>query len=85
MLRTLFFIEAYYQFIITARYIPDALNTLADYLSCNELEKFHTNHHTANCYSSCTPVNLLQWLLHPHMDKTSDHWTQQFSTFVNKE
>ena len=85
MLCMLFFIKAQYQFKITARHIPGILNTLADYLSHNKLEKFHTNHHTANCYPSCTPVNILQWLLDPHMDWTSDHWTQQFNTFVNKE
>ena len=33
MLRTLFFIEAWYQFKITARHIPGTLNTQADYLS----------------------------------------------------
>lgn len=85
MLCTLFFIKAQYQFKIIARHIPGALNTLADYLSYIELEKFHTNHHTANRYPSCTPVNLLQWLLDPRMDWMSDHWTQQFSTFINKE
>ena len=85
MLRTLFFIEAQYQFKITARHIPGTLNTLADYLSRNELKSFYTNHHIANRYPSCIPDNLLQWLLDPRMDWTSDHWTQQFNTFVNKE
>ena len=85
MLRTLFFIEAQYQFKITARHIPGTLNSLTDYLSRNELKIFYINHHAANCYPSCIPDNLLQWLLDPQMDWTSDHWTQQFSIFVSKE
>ena len=84
MLRTLFFIEAHYQFKITAKHIPGTLNTWADHMSRHKLEHFYDYHHTASHYPSCIPKNLLQWLLDPQMDWTSSHWTQQFSTFVSE-
>jgi len=59
MLRTLFFIEAQYQFKLIARHVLGKLNTLADYLSRNKLKKIFTNHHIANQYLSCVPDNLL--------------------------
>ena len=62
MLRTLFFIESHYQFKITAKHIPNTLNTLADHLSRHKLEHFYDYHRTASHYPSCIPKNLLQWL-----------------------
>jgi len=85
MLRTLFFIEAQCQFKIAARHIPGNVNSLADYLSRNELELFYTKHQGANSHPSHIPPNLLQWLLDPHMDWTSELWTLQFNTFVTRE
>ena len=40
MLRTLFFIEAHLQFSISSQHIAGSSNTLADYLSRNQLKKF---------------------------------------------
>ena len=71
MLRTLFFTEAKYQFKLVATHIPGIHNTLADYLSRNQLNLFRMKLPSANVYPSHVPLSLLQWLLDPQMDLTS--------------
>ena len=85
MLRVLFFAEAHYQFRLVAQHIPGTCNTLADHLSRNQLNKFHKKFPSANEYASPVPFSVLQWLLDTQVDWTSEHWTQLFITFVNKE
>ena len=82
MLRTLFFIEAHLQFSISSQHIA---NTLADYLSRNQLKIFYAKFPSAHRHSSAVPSSLLQWLLDPNMDWTSHHWMERFNTFVRKE
>jgi len=84
MIRTLFFVEAHFQFQLTAAHIPGSHNTLADFLSRNQVNRFRTQHHEADIFPLCVPLSLLQWLLDLQMDWTSETWTQLFSTFVNK-
>jgi len=83
MVRTLFFIEARYQFKLKALHIPGKHNYLADYLSRNQMSTFHTMHPTANNIPSTVSPSILQWLLDPHLSWTSETWIQQFNTFVS--
>ena len=85
MLRVLFFAEAHYQFRLVAQHIPGTRNTLADHLSRNQLNEFQKKFLSANKHASPVPFSLLQWLLDTQVDWTSEHWTQLFTTFVNRE
>ena len=84
MLRTLFFVEAHFQFQLQATHIPGSHNTLTGFLSRNQVAKFRTQHPHADMFPSCVPLSLLQWLLDLQMDWTSETWTQLFSTFVSR-
>ena len=85
MLRILFFVEAYFQCKVEAKHIPGTRNTLADHLSRNRLDKFHAEHTNASTHPSHVPLPLLQWLLDPQMDWTSERWIQLFNTSVSRE
>ena len=84
MLRTLFFVEAQFQFQLKATHIPGSHNVLADCLSRNQVAKFRTQHPNADIFPSCIPLSLLQWLLDLQVDWTSETWTQRFSIFVSR-
>jgi len=84
MLRTLFFIEAHFQFEISSMHVPGVSNTLADYLSRNLMTKFHANLPHADTHPSHVPPFLLQWLLDTQLDWTSQRWTRKFNSFVNR-
>ena len=82
MLWGLFFIEAHYQFKITATHIPGQHNELADNLSRNRLVDFLRKKTGALPTTSNVPVSFLQWLLNPKLEWTSQAWMRQFATFV---
>ena len=85
MLRTLFFIEAHHQFKLTSEHVSGSNNTLADYLSRNQIELFQASHKTAKSLPAHINPSLLQWLLHLQLDWTSPAWTHQFSSFVQRQ
>ena len=85
LLRCLFFLEAHFQFQLSATHLPGALNERADDLSRNRLSSFHDKMPEAAPYPSPIPPSLLQWLLDPGLSWTSPVWIQQFSSFVRKE
>ena len=85
MLWGLFFIEAHYQFKISATHIPGQHNELADDLSRNRLVDFLRKKTGALPTASNVPVSFLQWLLNPKLEWTSQAWMRQFATFVRKE
>lgn len=84
LLRCLFFIEAHFQFRLTATHIPGVENDLADDLSRNNIVQFLEKSKLANPNPSTIPPSLLQWLLHPNMDWTCPSWTRLFSSSVHK-
>ena len=84
LLRCLFFIEAYFQFQLSAVYLPGEQNVQADDLSRNRLSAFHEKVPEASSLPSPIPPTLLQWLLHPHLDWTSATWIQLFTSSVVK-
>jgi len=65
LLRCLFFLEAHFQFQLSAYHLPGILNDSADDLSRNHLSSFQTKMPMADTYHSSIPPSLLQWLLHP--------------------
>ncbi len=82
MLRCLFFIEAHGQFSLSAVHLPGACNTLADDLSRDRLSSFRQKMGNVPLVETVIPHSLLQWLLDPDMDWTSQTWTQQFISSV---
>jgi hypothetical protein len=84
LLRCLFFVEASYQFYLSASHIPGRLNDCADDLSRNRLSAFQAKMPDAQPYSIPIPSSLLQWLLQPKETWTSPSWIQQFTTFLKK-
>ena len=60
MLRCLFFIEAHHQFQVEAIHIPGNSNGLADNLSRNNVDLFHSKLRTANPHPSHVPSSLVQ-------------------------
>ena len=85
LLRSLFFLEAYFQFQLSATHIPGVQNVCADDLSRNRLPAFREKVPHADKYPSHIPSSLMQWLLLPGTEWTSPTWMQQFSSFVRKE
>ena len=85
LLRCLFFLEAHFQFQLSAYHLPGILNDCADDLSRNHLSSFQAKMPMADTYSSSIPPSLLQWLLHPDLSWTSPIWIQLFNSFVRKE
>lgn len=85
LLRCLFFLEAHFQFQLSAKHLPGVLNERADDLSRNRLPAFRDKMPEAAPYPSPIPPSLLQWLLHPDLSWTSPAWIQQFASFVRKD
>ena len=84
LLRCLFFMEASFQFQLSASHIPGVNNILADLLSRNKLPLFLSKVTQANAEPAAIPPQLPQLLLDTKMDWTSPTWTQLFSSFVLK-
>ena len=85
MLRGLFFIEAYFQFQLSAVHLPGIHNGLADDLSRNRLSfLLRKRGGSTDSTPSPIPVSLLQWLLNPKLEWTSPSWMEQFSSIVQK-
>ena len=62
LLRCLFFIEAYFQFQLSAVHLPGDQNVQADDLSRNRLSAFHEKVPESSSLPSPIPPTLLQWL-----------------------
>ncbi len=71
LLRCLLFLEAHWQFLLTAVHLPGINNELADDLSRNRVAMFMAWMPSATPYPSYIPPSLLQWLLHSHLEWTS--------------
>ena len=84
LLRCLFFIEAHFQFHLSAVHLPGVWNDWADDLSRNRLPAFRRKVPEADTLPSPIPSTLLQWLCHPQMNWTSASWTQLFNSSVRK-
>lgn len=85
LLRCLWFFEASHQFHLYSRHIPGVENSLADDLSRDRLGEFLEKAGRVNATPSYIPPSLLQWLLSPQQDWTSQSWISQFSSFVRRE
>lgn len=83
LLRFLFFLEASYQFTLSAEHIAGVENELADHLSRNRLADFMRKAKGMNSQPLPIPVSLSQWLLDPQHNQLSPSWIQQFATFVD--
>ena len=84
MLRCLFFIEAHFQFSLSASHLPGVHNDLADDLSRNNVPSFLRKMPKVSPTPTVIPNSLLQWLLHPNLDWTSPSWTTLFNTSVRR-
>lgn len=78
LLRCLFFIEASYDFVLTACHIAGRSNYLADALSRNKLASFYTEFPQADRNPTPIPGCLLQLLMDPDLEWTSPSWTNRF-------
>lgn len=84
LLRCLFFLEAIYQFRLSACHRPGVDNTLADSLSRDNLLLFHSKVPKANRDPTPPPSQLAQLLLNKKADWTSPTWIQSFSSSAQK-
>ncbi len=82
LLRSLFFLEAIYQFRLVAVHIAGVDNKLADDLSRNRFQEFKGKVAGMKEHPSPIPEFLLQWLFQPQHNWSSLNWIQQFSTFA---
>ena len=77
LLHCLPFFSAYFSFSFSAKYIPSALNSTADALSCNNLAPFSflfPNGPAEHRIPSC----LMELVIHTRPDLRSLTWTQLF-------
>lgn len=84
MLRCLFFVEAQYQFRLSANHIAGVHNSLADDLSRDRLGSFRDKLRVSDTYPPVINSSLLQWLLTPDQDWLSQSWRELFNTIVSK-
>ena len=84
LLRCLFFLEAYFEFELTAIHIPGVHNDLADDLSRDRLSSFLSKAPWADHLPSPIPPHLATMLLDLSQDWTHPPWTRQFSTIVRE-
>ena len=82
LLRCLFFFEAYYDLYITASHIPGKDNTLADYLSRDQLSLFLMQAPDMPGHASPLPLMAMDLLLDPAMDWSSPAWIPLFKSIV---
>ena len=85
MLRTLTFIEASLTFMIHPQYISTTDNHLADDLSRNHLYSFLSKVPHADQVATLLPRPLVELLLDPSMDWTSQQWLQRFSAIFRMD
>ncbi len=79
LLRCLCFLEATFQFQLTACHLPGTHNTLADLLSRNNLPRFYSKVPNANRELTPIPQQLACLLLAREGDWTSPTWTRSFN------
>ena len=84
LLRCLFFLEAYFEFELTAIHIPGVHNDLADDLSRDRLSSFLSKAPLADHLPSPVPPGLATLLLDLNQDWTYPSWTRQFITIVRE-
>ena len=84
LLRCLFFVEAKFDCQVVARHTPGSENGLADALSRNRLSAFFSSHSQANSHPTRIPDNLVNGLLSPHLDWTSENWTNWFGSIFKR-
>ncbi len=90
LLRCLFFVEAVYQFQLSAshirgRHIRGRDNTLADDLSRDRLSSFRSMVPQADLEPTKFPEELPQLLFRQDLDWTSPTWTRLFTSIVAKD
>ena len=84
LLPSLFFFEAVFGCQITATYIPETHNLLADNLSHNKLCSFLSKMPGAETEPTPLPRELIHLLQEPCLDWTSASWTRLFSTILTR-
>jgi len=82
LMRSLFFISAYFKFTFVASHIPGRHNQAADALSRDNQECFFSLVPQANVHPTPIPPGLLGLLLLHMPDWTSESWRLMFSSFV---
>ena len=83
LLRSLFFLEAKFQFSLVAAHISWNLNTLADALSWNNLPFFLQLSSKEVSGSTSLPSPLLELLAIQRPDWTSAAWREKFKDILN--
>ena len=81
LVRCLFFLEAWYEFELTASYLPGVENSLADDLSRNRLSRFLSQANTPDAAPASVPPGLPDLLL-DIQGWISPTWTRRFSSIV---
>lgn len=79
LLRSLFFVTAKYNILISALHIPGKHNIIADALSRNNMRVFFDAHPQALKSPQAIPATLMDLLVHRRPDWTSPNWTSMFN------
>ena len=85
LLRSLSFIEARYEFILSAKYIPGSCNELADDLSRNRLSSFLQKALNMSLKPTVIPQPLRDLLFIEKPDWLSPSWTQLFNSILRED
>ena len=84
LLRCLFFIQAHFEFELSASHIPGRDNRAADALSRNRLHVFLSLHPQASPSPAVLPSSLKDLLLLPPPPWTSNHWADLFKNILRE-
>lgn len=83
LLRCLFFVEAAWQFTLSARHIRGVANVLADAVSRNNLDLFFMQFSEADRRATPVPPDFVGLLLDTQLNWTSPAWTRRFATSLS--
>ena len=81
--RCLAFIKAKFEFDLLATHLPGVHNPIADALSRNHMDSFHSLLPRADDILTAIPVALLDLIIVSRPDWTSKHWTDLWSTIFS--
>ena len=81
--RCLAFIKAKFEFELLATHLLGVRNPIADALSRNHMDSFHSLLPQADDSPTAIPEALLDLLIVSRPDWTSTHWTDLWSTIFN--
>ena len=84
LLRVLHFVAVFYSFTWVSTHIPGVSNVAADALSRDSMPKNHCLSLQLNEQPAAIPLQFLELLLSPHLDRSSHNWRRRLAVSLRQ-